>query len=222
MPSTTKPQDRVTSHRIADLLRASILSGQLAPGERIRQEELADQFETSRIPVREALRMMSAEGLVTLVANAGAWVSRLSEVECSDVYQIRERLDPLLLRMSIPNLAEDTIEHMADLADQMERNRDVETFLRLDREFHLASYTGAPKGVLSEMVERLWNTTQHYRRTFTQLVGLDGIAITHLEHHLLVDAVRRRDPDDGERFLTSHIRRTRLALMNHKEVFSVD
>lgn len=64
-----------------------------------------------------------------------------------------------------------------------------------------------------------WNTTQHYRRAYTRLVGIGGTAVTHMEHHLLVDAIRRRDGDDAERILLSHIRRTRLELAKHPEIF---
>ena len=75
----------------------------ISPGERIRQQELAAQDGASRVPVREALRILEAEGLVTLVANAGSWVSRLSAQECTEMYQMRERLEPLLLAYSAVN-----------------------------------------------------------------------------------------------------------------------
>ena len=68
----------VASHRIADALRTAILDGSYRPGMRIRQEDIAARSGASRIPVREALRMLQAEGLVTLVANSGAWVARLT------------------------------------------------------------------------------------------------------------------------------------------------
>ncbi|MCW2530316.1 MAG: GntR family transcriptional regulator [Pseudonocardiales bacterium] len=213
------PKDAVASHRIADTLRASILHGDLLPGQRIRQEILAEEHGASRIPVREALRLLQSDGLVTLVANSGAWVSRLTEQECSEVYQVRERLEPLLLRMSLPNLTDDDVSELDGLATSMELNNDVETFMRLDRQFHLLTYSAASSTLVSGMIDKLWNTTQHYRRAFTRLVGIGGSAVTHMEHHLLVDAIRRHDGDDAERILLSHIRRTRLELAKHPEIF---
>jgi DNA-binding GntR family transcriptional regulator len=73
----------------------------------------------------------------------------------------------------------------------------------------------------------MWNTTQHYRREFTKLTagagagagGVAGMGATHLEHRLLLDCIRRRDADDAERVLVMHIRRTRLALERHPEIF---
>jgi DNA-binding GntR family transcriptional regulator len=226
-------RDNVASHRIADSLRAAILDGSYRPGERIRQEDVAARSGASRIPVREALRMLAAEGLVTLVANSGAWVTRLTMAECAELYLIRERLEPLLLRTSMPGLGEAETGRLAELTEAMEAaGSDVDAFLCADREFHLSSYAGAASGEMWQIIHRMWNTTQHYRREFTRLVpafpwGDDppstprkpGLNVTHLEHRLLLDCIRRQDPDDAERVLVTHIRRTRLELEKHPEVF---
>jgi DNA-binding GntR family transcriptional regulator len=205
--------------RIATDLREAILTGELIPGERIRQEDLADRQGASRVPVREALRMLEAEGLVTFVANTGAWVSRLTLSDCEELYQIRERLEPLLLRYNLPEMTDESIAGLESLADAMERSDDVEQFLTLDREFHLSCYSFVDTSVLGDTVLRLWNRTQHYRRAFTRVFRLEGDRSVHHEHHLLVSALRRRDDDEAERVLGGHIRRTRLELARHAEVF---
>ncbi len=206
--------------RVAEALRSAILDGEYAPGERIRQEMLADRYGASRVPVREALRMLEAEGLVTLVANTGAWVSTISLAECEEMYQIRERIEPLLLRYNLPLLSDDDIAELARLAEAMESTPDVEEFLAFDRAFHLACYDLAPTSVLADLVLQLWNRTQHYRRAFTRLFRAEGERSVHHEHHLLVAALRRRDAEEAERVLSSHIRRTRLELARHPEVFA--
>jgi len=207
--------------RIADALRAEILGGRYLPGERIRQEDLAARSGASRIPVREALRLLQAEGLVTLVANSGAWVARLSAAECAELYQVRERLEPLLLRASLPGLDAGALDALAGLAASMEAaGGDVDAFLRADREFHLSSYAAAPPGETARIIGRMWNATQHYRREFTKIAARrQGLDATHLEHRLLVDCLRRADADDAERVLVMHIRRTRLELNEHPEIF---
>jgi DNA-binding GntR family transcriptional regulator len=225
----------VASHRIAESLRTAILDGSYRPGERIRQEDVAARSGASRIPVREALRMLAAEGLVTLVANSGAWVTRLTMAECAELYLIRERLEPLLLRGSMPRLGEAEIGRLAELTEAMEAaGTDVDAFLRADREFHLSSYAGAAPGETWQIIHRMWNTTQHYRREFTQRAARagagngvsggagagGGLGVTHLEHRLLLDCVRRQDADDAERVLVTHIRRTRLELEKHPEIFA--
>lgn len=206
--------------RIAAELRQAILDGHYAPGARVQQENLAGQHGASRLPVREALRILESEGLVTLVANTGAWVSQLSLAECEEMYQIRERIEPLLMRFSIPNLSSTEVDTLERLADEMEASTDVEQFLRLDREFHLSSYAAAETSVLGDLVEQLWNRTQHYRRAFTRVFRSEGDRSAHYDHHLIVHAIRRGDLDEAERVLALHIRRTRLELARHPEVFA--
>ena len=215
----TESTESVASLRIAVGLRRAILAGEYSPGERIRQEVIAEQFGASRLPVREALRILQSDGLVTLVANSGAWVSQLDERECAESYEIRERLEPLLLRESMLELTPSDVERLRELAGQMEGEASVETFLRLDREFHLLSYSRAQTALLSSIIERLWNTTQHYRRAFALLVGSQGRRVIHFEHFLLVDAIERQDAQEAQRVLESHIRRTRHELERHPEVF---
>ena len=215
----TGRHENVASHRIAESLRAAILGGRYRPGERIRQEDVAARSGASRIPVREALRMLDSEGLVTLVANAGAWVTRLTLGECVETYLIRERLEPLLLRTSMPDLGPAVVGRLGELAGEMEAGG-LDAFLRADREFHLTSYAGAAPGEMSQIIHRMWNTTQHYRREFARRAVADGLSVTHLEHRLLLDCIRRQDPDDAERVLVTHIRRTRLELEKHPEIFA--
>jgi DNA-binding GntR family transcriptional regulator len=82
-----------TGRRIAQELRQDVLEGKLRPGERIGQEELAERFDASRIPVREGLKLLESEGLITIVPNAGAWVSKLDAFEFDQTYKLREQVE---------------------------------------------------------------------------------------------------------------------------------
>lgn len=208
-----------TAIRVADSLRDAILKGRYLPGERIRQEELAERYGASRVPVRDALRTLEAEGLVILVPNTGAWVAKLSVEECQEVYQIRERVEPLLLRMSAPNLTSEVRDRLLPLVEAMRNTSNVEEFLALDREFHMLTFSAADTMMLSELVERLWNTTQHYRRAFASLHSADVTRGIHLEHELLTLAILRDEIDEAERILQGHIRRTRRELSRRPAVF---
>ncbi len=212
----------VASQRIAAHLRDDILTGLLRPGERIRQEEIAAREGSSRLPVREALRILHSQGLIQLKASSGAWVSKLDLAECQAVYKMRERLEPLALTESIPHLDADTLAEIDRLQSEIEHTDDQDRFLALDRELHLLCYAGNPIAELHAMVERFWNTTQAYRRAFVRVSGPGRMWVVNAEHRLLIDAIRRRDTADGERFLVAHIRRTRESLANHPEVFDVD
>ena len=213
-------RDGNASARVADALREAIVGGEYPPGSRIRQEAIAERFGASRVPVREALKALEADGLVTLVANTGAWVTRLSLAECEEVYQTRERVEPLLLRYSAPHLDEAELDELERLAERMAETSDVEEFLRLDREFHQLSYAGADTLVLGDLVRRLWNTTQPYRRAYTLMIDAHSQRIVHDEHHMLVTALRDHDIDTAERVIEGHIRRTRRLLASHPEVFA--
>jgi DNA-binding GntR family transcriptional regulator len=216
------------SRRVADHLRAAILGGGIGPGERVRQEDVAQQLGASRIPVREALRMLEAEGLVENEANKGARVPRLGMHEVDVMYRMRERLEPLALAESLPNLEDVDVERLAAIQTRIETlpmslsdggGADVVRFLELDREFHLGTYSGCRIEQLTGMVVRLWNSTQHYRRAFMHLTGPGRLWVVNAEHRLLLDAVERRDEVDAGRFLAGHIRRTRIELSHHPEAF---
>lgn len=206
-------------HRITEGIRELILSGELAPGSRIGQESLAARFGASRIPVREALKRLESDGLVVLKPSSGAWVAKLDLDECLEIYKIRERIEPLALSEAVSRMTDEEIAKLERLVIEMDSAIDNETFLRLDREFHLASYRAAGMQQLQGMVERFWNTTQHYRRAFTNLLGSEGNWIIHAEHRLMIDALRRRDAEGAGHLLFEHIRRTRFELERHKELF---
>jgi DNA-binding GntR family transcriptional regulator len=210
----------VSTARVASYLRGAILGGQLRPGDRIRQEEVADRLGASRLPVREALRMLEAEGLTELEPHKGARVPRLTRHEVDVIYQMRERLEPLALAESLPRLGPADHEQLGQLQRRMEDTGDLEGFLGLDREFHLLTYRGCPVEPLNSVVTRLWNSTQPYRRSYVTLGGPDRMWLVNAEHRLILDAVLRRDAADGERYLAGHIRRTRIELSHHPEVFT--
>jgi DNA-binding GntR family transcriptional regulator len=210
----------VSSTRVAAYLRESILAGRLKPGDRIRQEDVASRFGASRLPVREALRMLEAEGLTEHEPHKGARVPRLSAHEVDVVYRMRERLEPLALAESIARLDPAVDARLEELQGLIEANDDLERFLELDREFHLLSYAGCRVDPLTAMVTRLWNSTQPYRRTYVAMGGRSRMWVVNAEHRLLLDAIVRRDTVDAERLLEGHIRRTRKELGRHPELFA--
>lgn len=221
-PMAPQTRDGNASIRVASAVREAILSGEYPPGSRLLQEEIAERLGASRVPVREALKALEADGLIVVVANAGAWVSKLTLAECDEVYQTRERVEPLLLRFAAPGITEPLLDHLETLAATMTETGDVEEFLRLDRSFHLSMYEPATTFVLSDLVHRLWNTTQPYRRAYTRMMDTHSQRIVHDEHHMLITALREHDIDSAERVLEGHIRRTRLRLAAHPEIFADD
>jgi len=209
----------VGSSRVAAYLREAILGGDLRPGDRIRQEEIAARLGASRLPVREALRMLEAEGLTEHEPHKGARVPRLTQHEVDVIYRMRERLEPLALVESLPQLGAADHEQLEEVQRRIEDNEDLEKFLDLDRDFHMLTYSGCAIEPLNQNIARLWNSTQHYRRAYVALGGRNRMWVVNAEHRLILDAVVRRDPTDAERYLEGHIRRTRNELSHHPEVF---
>lgn len=201
-------------------LKNLILSGELAPGSRIRQEELAHRFGISRIPVREALRRLEMDGLVSLKPNSGAWVAKLDLRECIEVYKIREQIEPLAIAESAMLIEAEAIDALADMLPELEAAATAEDFLRLDREFHLRCYTPAAMPELLGLILRFWNRTQQYRRAYSALVDDSGREIIVYEHRLIVDSLRRRDSEGAAQLLRGHIRRTRFALAERHGLFA--
>ena len=153
--------------------------------------------------MREALRILQSEGLVEAFPNRGARVPLLDLAEVDIYYRMRERLEPLTLVESLRHLTDEQVgADGAASRSEIEANTDVGRFLVLDRDFHMTTYPACASEQLLAMTVRLWNSTQHYRRAFMLLVGAqDRAAVVNAEHRLLLDAVRRRDADDAERFL---------------------
>lgn len=216
MPGEISPA--ISGERVADELRRLILDGDLRPGQRLGQEMLAERFKASRMPVREALRQLEAEGLVSIIRNSGAWVSKLDAFEFDQTYKMREVVEPLAIRESIPNLTDAQISRLEELVEEIDATagskRDVEGFLRLDREFHLLTYAGVRHQPLMDLVIRQWNTTQHYRRLLVQRQAPEDVVATNLDHALILDGIRRRDPESAAAMVQLHIRRTRNTLVD--------
>jgi DNA-binding GntR family transcriptional regulator len=108
-----------TGRAIADQLRDEILRGVLTPGTRIGQQPIAERFDASRIPVREGLKLLESEGLVTIVPNSGAWVSRLDLAEFVQIYKLREQVESFALQESMGSLELDQVAQLSQLVDEI-------------------------------------------------------------------------------------------------------
>jgi len=209
-----------TTGRILSSLRAEILSGAIGPGERLRQEDIAERLGGSRLPVREALRTLAAEGLVEIEPNKGARVPVLDRDEVQTLYRMRERLEPLALSTSLPRLTTKDLDAVEAIQVRIEAGVDVIDFLTLDRELHMLTYTGCTDEQLMATIERLWNSTQHYRRAFMESGGPGRAWVINAEHRLLLDALRQGDSKGAELHLLGHIRRTRRELSSATHLFA--
>lgn len=211
--------DPARSGAIAAELRSRIIAGQLQPGARIRQEEIAAEFGVSRIPIREALRALANAGLVTLVPSTGAWVTELSLEECREVYLMRERLEPLLLSLAMPTHTPESLTEFVHLAEAVERASAPGEFLERDREFHRAIMAGAGEGRLSQTVDHLWNLSHYYRRRLLTPHVSDRKNDIFAEHRMILRALETGDVESAEAVMASHIRHTRMLVESAPHLF---
>lgn len=211
--------DPARSGAIAVELRSRIIGGQLPPGARIRQEEIAAEFGVSRIPIREALRALAAAGLVALVPSTGAWVTELSLAECREVYLMRERLEPLLLSLAMPAHTPESLAEFVRHAEAVESSSSPGEFLERDRDFHRAIMAASGTDRLSETVDHLWNLSHYYRRRLlTMEVGgrKDDI---FAEHRMILRTLEIGDVESAEAALAAHIRHTRKLVESAPHLF---
>jgi DNA-binding GntR family transcriptional regulator len=215
-PKRERPIRGEAIARVAEVLRRQILSGDLAPGERVGQAEVAAELGVSRSPVREALRELHAAGLVEVASKRGARVVRLDRRQLDEVYWLRERLEPAALAESVPHLDDEDIAAIrrcvADAEDEWRTAGATPRWHELDRRFHFTCIGAAPLPEVLRLAERLWNQASPYMRSYLRESGPTALETSHVEHRLVLDAIERRDPPDAERLLAVHIRRTRLAL----------
>jgi len=198
---------------VARALRQDILDGVLPPDGRITQDAIAAKYGTSRSPVREALRELAAEGLVSIVPDVGARVAPLDRDELVEAYLMREALEPLAIARCVASV---TPEHLAQMRAALDRSDvfaaqgDIEAYLDADRRFHLLSLqvTGMPR--LTRSIEGLWNTINRHRATSSLVANRQEIGSS--EHWLILDAFERRASKDAAVLQQMHVRRSRVFL----------
>lgn len=214
------PVRRQRPDEIRAALREQILSGELPPGQRIVQEDVAAQFTTSRIPVREALRLLAADGLITIEPDVGARVAALDPDAMHEVYLMREALEPPAVRASVPLLTADhlaELSELADLGDRLAATGDVPGYLDMDTRFHEITIVASGFMRLHKAIHQLWDTTRQFRGVYTWLPS--KLVQSNIEHRCILEACERRAAEDAADLHRVHIRRTRLTLDEHPELF---
>src|SRR5215469_10312 len=201
------PRTSLTS-AVAEKLREKILHGDIQEGEQLRQDAIAQEFEVSRIPVREALRQLEGEGLITIVPHRGAVVPLLSCEEIEELFEMRAILEPEVLRASIPNLTEADFakaEEILRTYDAALRNEgDVSAWGRLNWQFHSTLYAGARRPQFMAVIRNINYSGERYIRL--QLYLTRALERARKEHHMLLGFSRKRNIQDACELLARHIR----------------
>jgi DNA-binding GntR family transcriptional regulator len=187
--------------------RRDIVSGELPPGSPLRLQDLADRNGVSMIPVREALRLLEAEGFVDFLPNRGARVAPLSLDDMLDVYRTRIVLESEALRQAVPNFTPQMIAKARRLNAKLGRQKIKKGYVVYEdhRAFHFSLYEPSGSRWLMRLISSVWDHTERYRRHVAPLVTPSE---TVEEHERIVANVERGDVDGAVLALQQHLRRS--------------
>ncbi|WP_313460175.1 GntR family transcriptional regulator [Pseudomonas sp.] len=188
---------------IEERLRSVILDGRLPPGTAVRQQEIADLYGVSRMPVREALRQLEAQGLLKVEMHKGAVVAPLIGEDAVDTYALRVLLETEALRQSIPLLDDNDICSARSFIHQLENETRHAEIGRLNRLFHMALYSKAPNQKLLRLIENELNEEERFLRFHLSSMGLGKL--TQDDHNALVDAAAEKNVGEAVKVLEQHL-----------------
>nr|WP_309501466.1 GntR family transcriptional regulator [uncultured Roseovarius sp.] len=187
---------------IAAALRADILSGALPPDTALGQQEIAARFSVSRLPVREALRLLEHDGLVQIEPNKTARVTRLRIADLIELGEMRVAAETLALSRSMPHLSDAQIAAAEAIQTRMEAAPPA-AFAELNAAFHRQLYLPAGRPRLIGHIDALGLLSERYLRRAVE--KLDYAGASHSEHHAILRACRARDADRAISLLSAHI-----------------
>jgi DNA-binding GntR family transcriptional regulator len=192
--------------RIAELLREAILDGRLPPGERLIEQRLALQWSISRAPLREAIRQIASEGLVSFSPHRGASVAEISQGELEELFAVRAMMEAFAARLAAQRATAAHIARLRTLVGQMEetfRARDLAGFYVAGLDFHNVLVEAAGNDVLSRMYDQIKRQFRRYQAAMPRLPHLQQDSIE--EHRSILEAVERADANKAAILSEQHI-----------------
>lgn len=187
-------------------LRQAILRGELKPGERLMEIQLAEKIGVSRTPVREAIRMLELEGLVTMVPRKGAEVANITEKSLRDVLEVRRALDALSVELACERMSEDTLKRLEEAEKNVRiamESGDASATALADVEFHNIIFEAAENERLNAMINNL--AEQMYRYRFVYIKDEKNFENILFEHARIVQALGKRDKKEAAEAVKTHI-----------------
>lgn len=192
---------------VADALRRSILTGELKPGERLRQDEIAEKFQISSTPTREALQLLAAEGFVEALPHRGSQVARPETRNLDrlhELYLIRSVLEGLAVELAVPRLTTEEHDELRTLLQKINTamvEHDADRVRQLNYRFHFTLYAAAQTPMLYRLIRNLW-----VQFPWDTVLTVDGRAHESAEEHRrMLQTVLARDPEAAGNAMRRHI-----------------
>ena len=186
-------------------LRRRLLEGELRPGAQIVQDALAEELGVSRVPVREALRILEGEGQISYAPHRGYFVTELDFDELAEIYRLRHLLENEALAMGIPATTDEDVARMAQAIKDMDAASHAEDIVALteaNRRFHFTMFALSGMTRLVRILGQLWDASDPYRSLYFS--DPKNIALMAREHEAIFKAVVARDPALVIRLMDEH------------------
>jgi DNA-binding GntR family transcriptional regulator len=198
-------KNRTLREQIVSSLRDSIIRGDLSPGQKITEPELAEKLGISRTPIREAFRQLESEGYLTVMPRRGAVVSSITNKEILDFFELKSLLEGYALRKAAPEITNRDIAKLIRINNQLEafaRDGDIEAFFKKNNEFHYALVNLCDNKKLSE----IWNSlVRKYIKFRLRALSTPGRCMDSVDQHRdIIDALARKDGPLSESMIYRH------------------
>lgn len=199
---------------VFNTLRQAILTGELKPGERLMEIHLADRLGVSRTPIREAIRKLELEGLVTMIPRRGAEVAQITEKSMQDVLEVRRALDVLCVELACDRIREEQLEQLKNACTVFEKavhTKDAKEIARADVDLHNIIVEAADNRRLIQLVNNL--SEQMYRYRFEYIKDISQHQRLIREHRIIYESIVRKDKETAAQAAKLHIDNQEQAIL---------
>lgn len=203
------PERRTTSDHIAEAIRQAIFNGQLPDGAELNQVALAEHFGVSRVPVREAIRQLHAEGLISAEAHRRAVVRGLSLERIIEIHELRGLIEGYLVEKAVPLITPAELEALKEIDREMAEVDDHERWLELNAEFHSRLYEPSGQITAMELAAQLRARGERYLKIWSGGQGMDRAREAGKEHAKILRCVQKGDAEGARAELQRHIAHTK-------------
>ena len=216
LPSLDSYSYQPLRKQVYEVLRETILTGKLKPGEKITEVEIAEELNVSRTPVREAIRMLELEDLIVIVPQRGVFVAGIKSIkEINDIFQVRSELEGLAAFLTAQNISEEQLSRMDNYTDQIKKcieNNDLERCIEIDISFHQIIYEASDNKWLQKLLDTLFEQITRFRSNSLAQEGRMEEALN--EHKEMSEAFANGDADKARELAQKHIESARKSVIN--------
>ncbi|CAG8867952.1 HTH-type transcriptional repressor RspR [Pseudomonas fluorescens] len=197
---------------VVEVLRQGILTGAITEGTPLRQEDLAAKFGMSRMPIRDAIRQLEAEGLVVHEPHKGAAVATMTIADIIEIYDMRIMAECTALKLAFESISEEDLSRMNDAISAMENTDDPHKLSELNQQFHALLFGRVARPRLHSLIKSLHDSVDRHLRFL--LTNLNYHQKSQKDHRDIVQALRSGDREAAEKLLETHLSQGRDAIVS--------